>query len=1174
MVATLISDIPLQIGKDQDPEFKPADDSVLKRLAATKKAPEVNRAIAQNVDARTLLLNPETRIGDLPDNLLSRLSDPNWSAPVIASAAQQVADPGLQQAGGVSFEAFNRLLAQYEQLLGREQQAQVARQAGAELASMEGLALGNILAQKFKGLFGEQLYQQVISQVSDELLDETVEHLTPKQLNRMVATMTCDIPLQVGKDKDPEFVPADDSMLKRLAQTRKGPQLTRAIAQHIDAHAVRAPHESLHELPQRLQMRLQQPAWSAPVLVTAAQQATDAATPGGAPVDLASFDRTLERYDALLNKEKQLQVAVQAGASLANLDEQELGLLLVRKYKTLFGKQLYQQVIAHLSDDKFERLTTRLKAVTEGKSALPVDMQESEIEEAYNRLMQTVRGEKMRTIIEMHREQKQRREQHRQETVNTAAENLRQGHFEELEKNELITTLPDIVRDLLNDGRDAEADSLLMQLAIGLQHKNSVVRANAALALAATAEQLAATGQWQRLTRLRPALEQGLLIPGLTGQAIRQTVQAIGNLAGHHLDCEEYSQAHDVVHFLQTLSSRAPQQIEHGRQIQEEITDTLKHLCALPILERLLDRYLHSDRDQEIAGRLLAGLGAHSAQFQLQQLMSNESRVERRRILELIRQTGNPALSILLEQLHRDSPWFVIRNIVRLLGEMGNPELFPQIRPLISHPDFRVQREVINTAVRIGGDDTRDFLLHALLHVPDSLKIKVVNHVAAAHDERFVRPLTDLLESTKPFQGKNKGDLQIAICKTLGVIGSKRATTSLARVAESKNILGLGGYPDEVRQAATAALTQIREKFETPSGPEEGLMEPTVRLGETADPPAERPALAVEANAEEAEIFVLMAQGHREQAKHRLVELIAATARAGNFSEAERLRERMYEIDPMALAEIIRTGEIIEQEKKGAIPEEDLEIWARLTDRLSSEEFQTIYHEFSERRFKTEETIVSQGSKNDELYFINQGSLKVSHMAGPKELFITTLNRGQIAGENFFTPSVWTVSLTSLTPSRIFVLPQSALQAWQDRFPGLRAKLHEFYTANNNIRTMLNKKGLERRQEQRFKLARKVQVQPISSIDAPIGRGFRAETADISAGGLAFLIRISKQENARLLLGRRMQVMLPVMGPEPYLHLKGLVIGVQPFQILQNDFSVHCKFDQPLTQAELQSILG
>ena len=92
--------------------------------------------------------------------------------------------------------------------------------------------------------------------------------------------------------------------------------------------------------------------------------------------------------------------------------------------------------------------------------------------------------------------------------------------------------------------------------------------------LAATAEQLAATGQWQRLTRLRPALEQGLLIPGLTRQAIRQTVQAIGNLAGHHLDCEEYSQAHDVVHFLHNLSSRAPQQVDDF--ISEEVAPVLE----------------------------------------------------------------------------------------------------------------------------------------------------------------------------------------------------------------------------------------------------------------------------------------------------------------------------------------------------------------------------------------------------------------------------------------------------------------------------------------------------------------------------------------------------------------------------------------------------------------------
>ena len=1174
MVATLISDIPLQIGKDQDPDFKPADDSVLKRLAQTSKAPEVNRAIAQNVDARRLLLNPATTLAELPDHLLQRLRDPDWSAPVIASAAQQVVDAGGQQSGGVSFEAFNRLLAQYEELLSREQQTQVARQVGAEMASMDGLALGNILAQRFKGLFGEQLYQHVLTQVSDELLDETVEHLTPKQLNRMIATLTCDIPLQVGKELHADFVPADDSVLKRLAQGKKGPQLTRIIAQHIDAHALQAPPEQCPELPQRLQMRLQQPAWSAPVLVTAIQQAADTATEESG-ADLSTFDRLLVRYDALLNREKQLQVATLAGAGLAKLEERELGLVLVQKFKNLFGEQLYQQVIAHLTDEKFERLTQRLRAVSEGKGDPSMDLRDQGAEEAYNRLMSTVRGEKMRTIIEMHREQKRRREEQRQETIRSATDAILQGRIEELEKIAVVRELPETIRNLLNEGQENTADSLLMQLAVGLQHKNPVVRGNAIRTLAVIAEQLAATGQWQRLARLLPALERGLQMPETSADAIGQTMQAIGSLAGYHLGREEYAQAHDLVHLLQTIAARTPSDADHGPRVQEAIADILRQIGTLPVLEHLLDRYLHSDAHREMAGKLLAGLGKPSAQFQLQQLMNNESSFERRRLLELIRLTGNPALSILREQLHHDAPWYVIRNIIRLLGEMGNPELFPQVRSFLHYPDARVQREVINSAMLIGGEDTLDFLLQALQTAPDSLKIKVVNHAASHHDERFVRPLTDLLESTKPFQGKNKVDLQLAICKTLTAIGSKRATPALARVAESKNILGLGGYPDEVRQAAALALNQIKGEGGSAAEPlpSAGTVEPAP-MDETEKVTAAVWAMLPETGREEEAIFALAAQGQQVQAKQRLVELIAVMARAGNFREAERLRERIYEIDPMALAEIIRTGEVIEQEKKGAIREEDLSIWARLTDRLSSEEFQTIYHEFNERRYKPEETIVSQGDKNDELFFINQGSVKVSHMTGARELFITTLNRGQIAGENFFTPSFWTVSLTSLTPSRIYVLQQSALQTWQERFPGLRAKLYDFYTASNDIHAMLDRKGLERRRDQRFKLARKIQVQPINNVNAPIGRGFRAETADVSVGGLAFLIRISKQENARLLLGRRMQVVLPVAGPEPYLYLRGLVIGIQPFHILENDFSVHFRFDQPMEAAELQTILG
>gem|GEM_PF-757323 len=1148
-----------------------ADTNPLHRLTVLEQEPTVKKVIAQNLDARQLLLNPDTTLAQLPDHLRQRLSQPEWSAPVLATAAQQVADPGIQAEGRVDFNAFNRMLGHYEQLLSKEQQTQVARQAGAQLASMEGLALGNILAQKFKGLFGEQLYSQVIGQVSDELLDETVEHLTPKQLNRMIATLTSDIPLQIGKDKDPDFKPADDAVLKRLAQTKKGPEITRVIAQNLDARLLQAPAEQLPTLPDRLITRLQQPAWSAPVLVAAARQAVEPSQPAGGGIDPASFERMLDRYDSLLDIEKQSQVASQVASELATLDERELGLLLVRRYKGLFGEQLYQQVITHLSEEKLEKLTHHFRELAEGRATSPLkNLKDREIEEAYQRLQQTARSEKMRTIVELYQHRKQQQEEQRQVTIKSSLENLMWGDLAVLEQNDLQQALPEAVRDLLLENKGAIADNLLMQLAIALQQGVPAIRHAAFHTLAAIGEQLAQIGQWERLEKLLPALRQGVQRQGVDEPAVQQTMAAIGGLTGHYLAEKKYAPAGETAHVLRVLSAPATASAEVNPLVRQHALATLKDLSPEPVLEQLLQLYLHSETHREAAGKLLIEMGVESAQFQLQQLIDNENRSERKRLLALIKQTGNPALSILLEQLQKDPPWFVVRNIVRLLGEIGNPAHFTTIKPFIDHPDLRVQQEVINTAIKIGGEDLKDFLFHALQTVDDSLKIRVVHHIAANHDERFVRPLTDLLESNKP---KNKNDLQLAICKTLGAIGSRRATAPLSRVAQSKNVLGIVGYSDEVRQAAGVALEQIRTLSANQRRPEEeDTCEPVPADAHAALLPAGAAADSVAAR--EAAVFRLVAQGDREQAKGQLVELIAATARSGDFKTAERLKERIYEIDSLALGEIIRASEIIEQEKKGAIKGEDLEIWAKLTDRLGSEEFQTIYHEFSERRYKPEETIVAQGEKNDALFFITQGSIKVSHLVGSRELFITTLSRGQIAGENFFTPSLWTVTLTSLTPSRVQVLQQSALNAWQEQYPGLRAKLHEYYRASNPIRAMLEKKGLERRQDQRFHLARKIQVQPIGNLDNPIGRGFRAETADISLGGLAFLIRISRQENARLLLGRRMQVVLPVGGKAQYLHLKGLVISVQPFHILENDFSVHFRFDHPLEQQVLQAILG
>ncbi|MCL1980806.1 MAG: cyclic nucleotide-binding domain-containing protein [Proteobacteria bacterium] len=283
---------------------------------------------------------------------------------------------------------------------------------------------------------------------------------------------------------------------------------------------------------------------------------------------------------------------------------------------------------------------------------------------------------------------------------------------------------------------------------------------------------------------------------------------------------------------------------------------------------------------------------------------------------------------------------------------------------------------------------------------------------------------------------------------------------------------------------------------------------------------------------------------------------------------------QIVEIDSLDLGQITRSSVISDKGKVDAFQGEELEIWSDLISRLTPQEFKTVAQEWSELRFKPEEIVVNQGDKNDALFFITQGSLKVSHRTGSHELFITTLNRGQIAGEHFFASFFWSVTLTSLTPSRLHVLKRSTLNAWKEQFPRLLTKLHAYYLACNPIGSMLEKKKLERRRDERFTLTRQITVQPINDHDAPIGRGFHTQTNDVSYGGLAFLVRIPHQEKARLLLGRRMQITLQVGGKHHALSIKGIIIGIKPLQVLGNDFSVHFKSDHPLDQQALQSILG
>ena len=67
---------------------------------------------------------------------------------------------------------------------------------------------------------------------------------------------------------------------------------------------------------------------------------------------------------------------------------------------------------------------------------------------------------------------------------------------------------------------------------------------------------------------------------------------------------------------------------------------------------------------------------------------------------------------------------------------------------------------------------------------------------------------------------------------------------------------------------------------------------------------------------------------------------------------------------------------------------------------------------------------------------------------------------------------------------------------------------------------------------------------------------------------------MAEQENGRLLLGRDIQVLIPVGGKPGYLHVRGRVQAVHPSKPQHNDFLIHVVFHDELEQEALQTILG
>lgn len=313
---------------------------------------------------------------------------------------------------------------------------------------------------------------------------------------------------------------------------------------------------------------------------------------------------------------------------------------------------------------------------------------------------------------------------------------------------------------------------------------------------------------------------------------------------------------------------------------------------------------------------------------------------------------------------------------------------------------------------------------------------------------------------------------------------------------------------------------------------------------------------------QEALISQCLRENNKPEAVRLLLELITVCAKQRDFESAEAFQKQIYDISPLALKEIIRSAEIIEEEKSGAIDKEHKKIWSKLYNLLNADESNAFYYSLKHAVYGPGEVVFTQGENNPRLYMINKGRAKLVYAVNNTEIFLKVLSPGEITGEEtFFSNTVCTTTCITHGEVELSYLEAEVRKRWEKESPVLESKLLEFTSKVEKAWDMLQKRQLDRRRHKRVNVYGKGTAQLITSSGEPLGKPFYMDVCDVSRGGLCFFCHIGKREAARYLLGRRFRIsyLHPKMASSKVIRQICMIVAIRFHHFA--DCSVHAKFE-------------
>lgn len=502
----------------------------------------------------------------------------------------------------------------------------------------------------------------------------------------------------------------------------------------------------------------------------------------------------------------------QVAKSVAALDNEMIGQILIRHVDTFLGGRLFPDIIDLLDDGRFREITEQVRqlegGLADGLSDGPGGQSTSAAESVYSRLMATDKGRALAARSECP-------DPEGPETPHTAMEKIEESVRMILEGGTLaqhgaVMRSLSLAMDQLCAASELDLlDDIIYRMGKTLPAGKPALRNQVSEAMMIMIPRLPGKKQLDILDVLAPDLLAWITDETLATVPFQRLCFGMKDVIQKRIWKGQYQDALPLLDVFHLIYHGL---LEKNDTIHDTAADIIRTLSSRDILDHLFRAYEQAPEDgKKSVGALLTRLGETPLNRLLDILRDQQDSSERVRILQLLTEVGQPAIPMIRERIDHNEPWYFLRNLAYLLGRIESRASAEALESFLMHQNDKVRQEALKSIHRIGAADGGPVLLATLPKADEAFQLQIIDELGSLKYATAVPKLAEMLKARSFIVSSLRADIEEKICTALGKIGSGDAVPILTEVGKS-SFFTLKPYPDKVRQAATRALAEIKRQ--------------------------------------------------------------------------------------------------------------------------------------------------------------------------------------------------------------------------------------------------------------------------------------------------------------------------------------------------------------------------